>query len=74
MGAVIACAASMGLLCVGSPDCNRVAAVCNRGIGRRMRTYFSDEYVTYFSDEYVKYFSDEYVKPLVDIFMFKVIR
>lgn len=29
---------------------------------------------TYFSNEYVKYFSDEYVKPLVDIFMFEVIR
>lgn len=66
MGAVITRAASMGLLCVGSLACNRVAAVCNRGIGRRMRTYFSNEYV--------KYFSDEYVKPLVDIFMFKVIR
>lgn len=58
MGAVITRAASMGLLCVGSLACNRVAVVCNRGIGRRMRTYFSDEYV----------------KPLVDIFMFKVIR
>lgn len=66
MGAVITRAASMGLLCVGSLACNRVAVVCNRGIGRRLRTYFSNEYV--------KYFSDEYVKPLVDIFMFKVIR